>query len=274
MGNDRDIRSIIGRDRSLIGMVHAGALPGAPRARHSVDRLCELALADARVLCEAGFDAIILENMHDVPYVRADRLGHETVACMTRLAAEIRREIPIPLGVQVLSGGNRQALAVAAAAGARFIRCENFVFAHVADEGLLAEAEAGPLLRERRRIDADHVSILCDIRKKHASHAITADVAIDEAARAAEFFGADGLIVTGVATGREADPDDLAAVRGASSLPLLVGSGVTPERLGALFEHADAAIVGSWIKVDGRWSSPIDPGRCAELVRAADRLRA
>ena len=90
-----------------------------------------------------------------------------------------------------------------------------FVFAHVADEGL-ARAAAGPLLRYRRQIGADHIAVFADIKKKHASHAMTADVSIAEAARAAEFFGADGVIVTGAATGKPVEPADV-RIRGRGS---------------------------------------------------------
>src|SRR6185295_17642379 len=107
----------------------------------------------------------------------------------------------LPLGVQVLAGANKEALAVAHAAGCQFIRAEGFVFAHVADEGLMPEADAGSLLRYRRAIGAEHIAVLADIKKKHSSHAITADVDLAETAKAAEFFGAEGVVVTGTATG-------------------------------------------------------------------------
>jgi membrane complex biogenesis BtpA family protein len=260
-------------------MVHVGALPGTPRSRWPVGRIAEMAAEEASVLADAGFDAVIVENMHDAPYVHAgvDGRGHgpEIVAAMTRCVQAVRGALPrgTPIGVQVLSGGNREALAVALACGldeaGGFIRAENFVFAHVADEGLLARAEAGPLLRYRRSIGAESVRVLCDLKKKHASHAITADVPLADAAHAAEFFGADGVIVTGTATGRATEVADVREVRGATALPVLVGSGVTPETAAALAEAgADGLIVGSFIKRGGRWSNPVDARRCRALVKS------
>ncbi|USN98872.1 MAG: BtpA/SgcQ family protein [Phycisphaeraceae bacterium] len=254
---------------ALIGMIHVGALPGTPFQAGSIEHLAANAAEEARLLIDAGFDAVIIENMHDRPYLHGDKLGPEVVAAMTRVGTEVATSTLAPIGVQILSGGNRQALAVALAIDASFIRCENFVYAHVADEGLLAEAEAGTLLRERKRIGAEHVSICVDIKKKHASHAITADISIEDAAHAAAFFGADALIVTGAWTGRPADPADAARAKKASGLPVLIGSGVTAENVGAMLEVADAAIVGSWIKHDGVWSNPVDPERAARLVGAA-----
>ncbi len=256
-------------NRTLIGMVHVGALPGTPRHGQPVEHLAAQAAEEARVLVDAGFDAVAVENMHDAPYVHGDRLGPEIVAAMTRVGVEVATAVDVPIGVQILSGGNRHALAVAQAIGGSFIRCENFVYAHVADEGLLPEAEAGALLRERRRIGAEGVAVFTDIKKKHASHAITADISIADAAHAAAFFGADGLIVTGAWTGTPADPDDARRAKDASGLPVLVGSGVTPDNIGAMLDAADGVIVGSWIKHGGDWKNPVDPERAARLVYAA-----
>ena len=263
--------------KAVIGMIHVQATPGTPKASLAVDEIVARAAAEARVLTDAGFDALIVENMHDRPYVHGTH-GPETVAVMTRVALAVRGEAerdgkPLPLGVQILSGGNREALAVALAAGAQFIRCENFVFAHVADEGLLAQAEAGPLLRYRRQIGADHIMVFTDIKKKHAVHAITADLTIGEAAEAAEFFGSDGIIVSGTATGKPTREEDIIAVARATTLPVLVGSGATAETIGGLLRHADGVIVGSAIKVDGRWDNPPDPARCRAVMDAARAAR-
>jgi predicted TIM-barrel enzyme len=281
-------------------MVHVQALPGTPRARHTLEQIEQAAVIDSKALLDAGFHAIIIENMHDAPYLHGEK-GPETTAVMTRVALAVRRALGerVPLGVQVLSGGNREAVAVALAAAsaksdslragwlggnggawggsAGFIRCENFVFSHVADEGLLMKAEAGELLRYRRTIGADgawpmgragRIAVLCDIKKKHASHALTADVSIEQAAEAAEFFGADGVIVTGSATGKPTSVDEVRLVSKATRLPVLVGSGVSPKDAPRLLEHADALIVGSWIKQGGRWRNAVDQRRARELVRA------
>ena len=253
----------------LIGMVHVGALPGTPMNQTSTELLAVQAAREAKVLADAGFDAIILENMHDRPYVHADH-GPEIVATMTRVALEVLCLVELPIGVQVLCGGNREAIAIAQAVSGSFIRCENFVFSHVADEGLLERAEAGPLLRYRRSIGAEDVRVFADIKKKHASHAITADISLAEAAEAARFFGADGLIVTGTSTGKPTSPADVAEAKRAADLPVLIGSGVTPESAAPLLEHANGLIVGSSIKHGGWWENEVDPARCDAMVAAVN----
>ncbi len=257
---------------ALVGMVHVGALPGTPRHAAGVPEIARQAAAEARLLADAGFDAVLLENMHDVPYLRRE-VGPEIVAGMTAAGRAVRDAIDRPLGIQVLAGANRAAMAIAQAIGASFIRAEGFAFATVADEGVLEEADAGPLLRYRRAIGAKDVRIWADVKKKHSAHAITADVSLADTAKATEFLGADAVIVTGAATGDPVRPDDLAEVSGAVDLPVVVGSGVDPTSAARLLEKADALIVGSWFKVDGSWVNPPDPRRVGELVEAVHRAR-
>lgn len=263
---------IFGSPKALVGMIHVGAMPGTARGGEPISMIAGRAVEEAWLLAEAGFDALIVENMHDTPYLRRE-VGPEVVAGMTVVAEAVREAVDIPLGIQILAGANRAALAVAHAVGLQFVRTEGFVFASVADEGVLDEADAGPLLRYRRSIGAQNIKIIADVKKKHSAHSITADVSLAETVRAAEFFGADGVIVTGTSTGRPTSIEDLRRARQATSVPLAVGSGATPDTLRELFEYADAVIIGSWYKIKGDWRNPPDAMRVKELVAAANRVR-
>jgi membrane complex biogenesis BtpA family protein len=254
-------RERFGAPRALIGMLHLGALPGTPAACHSIEALIEQALADARIYRAAGFTALGIENMHDRPYLKGG-VGPEITAAMTVIAREVKRQTDLPLGIQVLAAANREALAVAHASGADFVRVEGFVYAHVADEGVI-ESCAGELLRYRRAIGAERVLVFADIKKKHSAHAITADVSIVETAKAAEFFLADGVVVSGAATGEPASPEEVRDVAQSSRGPVLVGSGVTPANL-PRFSRAHGFIVGSSVKEGGVWHNRLDP----DAVRA------
>ena len=262
-------RERFGAPRALVGMLHVGALPGTPAACHSIERLIEQTVAEARIYRDAGFTALALENMHDRPYLKG-AVGPEITAGMTAVAREVKRETGLMLGIQVLAAANREALAVALACGADFVRVEGFVFGHVADEGII-ESCAGELLRYRRAIGAERVLVFADIKKKHGSHAITSDVSLVETARAAELFLADGVIVTGAASGEEASPDDVRDAAGAVRLPVLVGSGITARNL-ARFADAHGFIVGSSLKQAGVWSNPLDPTAVESLARAFAKL--
>ncbi len=247
----------------LVGMVHLAPLPGSPGYAGDVRSIYERAERDADTLAEGGCDVLLVENMGDLPYLKG-AADPETIASMA-IATERVVARGLPTGVQVLAGANDAALGVAVAAGARFIRAEAFAYAHVADEGLL-EASAGPLLRRRRALGAD-VLVLADIQKKHASHALTADLDLAALAKGSAFCGADGVIVTGASTGASTSRADVEAAK-AGGVPVLVGSGVTDRDAASLAEVADGLIVGSWIKEGGDWRRPVDVERVKQLVRA------
>src|SRR6266498_5017252 len=224
MDSRRIIESLFGVRRALIGVVHLQALPGTPANKFDVATIKSMAVDEAAIYKETGFHGILIENTHDRPYLKG-AVGPEIVAAMSVVGAEVRRAVALPLGVQVLAGANSNSLAVALACGASFVRVEGFVFAHVADEGLI-EASAGALLRYRRAIGADHIRVFADVKKKHSAHAITADIDIAETAKDAEFVLVDVVVVTGVATGYPAEPDEVNSVARAVSVPTIVGSGI------------------------------------------------
>ena len=252
--------------KPVIAMVHVGALPGTPAGSATLRELEQKASAECAIYREAGVHGILLENMHDVPYLRGG-VGPEITAAMTVPAVAVRNASSLPCGVQILAGANREALAVAHAAGLDFIRVEGFAFAHVADEGLI-ESSAGSLLRFRRQIGADRVQVWADIKKKHAAHALTADVGIGETAAAAEFMRADAVIVTGTATGASPLGSDIEEVRRHCALPIYLGSGVTAGNLPLYFPQAQGFIVGSAFKREGKWHEPVDERRVEAFMSA------
>lgn len=255
--------------RTLIGMVHLLPLPGSPRWEGSMARVVEAALADARALVEGGMDALLVENYGDAPFT-AGRVEPATVAAMAVVTAEIGRALPrARLGVNALKNDARAALAVAAAAGGRFIRVNVHAGAVVADQGLV-QTDAYHTLRDRRLLGAE-VSIFADVGGKHAMPLVPVD--LEQTARDLVHRGlADALVVSGRATGEATPIADVKRVRGAvPAVPLLVGSGVTPETVAELLSVADGVIVGTSIKRDGDVRQPVDPARVEKLVAAARR---
>src|SRR4029079_3558378 len=204
--------------RPVIAVIHAGALPGTPAGTATLAELEKVVRTEAATYRDGGVHGIILENMHDVPYLRGS-VGPEITAAMTVLAQAMKDASRLPCGIQILAGANHEAVAVAHAAGLDFVRAEGFAFAHVADEGII-QSSAASLLRFRRHIGADRVQVWADVKKKHPSHAITADVSIGATAAAVEFMRADAVIVSGAATGEEPGDTDIADVRHHCRLPL------------------------------------------------------
>lgn len=250
----------------LVGMVHLLPLPGSPRFETSMDHIVGTALSDARVLVEAGFPAIMVENFGDVPF-HADAVPPETISAMTVAAAAVR-DLGIPIGVNVLRNDALASLGIAAAVGAAFIRVNVLTGLMYTDQGVIAGRAAE--VQRRRAVLCPDVEIWADVMVKHA----TAPAGLD-AAQAAEDIVvrglADALIVSGSGTGAKPDLIEAKVVRDAAppGTRLVIGSGAAVDDLGSLVEVADTIIVGSSIKVDGDARGRPDPTRVREFVEKA-----
>jgi membrane complex biogenesis BtpA family protein len=258
--------SLFAQSKPVIGVIHVGALPGTPRSSQSVAELVRIARDEARVYREGGVDGVIIENMHDVPYLKG-AVGPEIVAAMTAIGLEVKSECGLLVGIQILAGANLEAMAVAHAAGLDFIRAEGYAYAHVADEGII-EASAAKLLRYRKMIGAERVQVWTDVKKKHSAHAITADVSLGQTAETVEFMGADCVIVTGSVTGEAPKVADVKEAKSHCHLPVFLGSGISEANIKEFYNEADGFIIGSAFKVDGLWSNTIDPARVTRFMKS------
>lgn len=263
----------LGVARPIMGVVHLRPLPGAPSYQgEPVRDIYAAGVRDAKVLADGGIDAIIVENASDQPFSRPEDIGPETVAGLTAACMEISNAVDKPLGITCVANGAIPALAAAKASGASWVRVNQWANAYVSNEGFL-NGDAARALRYRNAIDARDVKILADVHVKFGAHAITSDRSISEQASDAEWHHADVLIATGTRTGSPTRSEEVEEVRAGTNLPVIVGSGMDPEQLARLFTVADGAIVGQWLKEDGRWWNPVDAHRVERLMAAAAAFR-
>lgn len=259
--------------KPVIGVIHLDPLPGAPRYQgEKVSAIYAKAAADARTLADGGIDGIIVENASDLPFSRPEHIGPETVAALTAACLEVGAAVSIPIGITCVANGAIPALAIAKATGARWVRVNQWVNAYVANEGFL-NGPAPEAMRYRSHIEARDVAIFADVHVKFGAHAVTADRSIAEQATDAEWFDADVLIATGTRTGSPTEPREVEEVRNGTNLPVIVGSGLAPEQVPELFAVADGAIVGQWLKQDGRWWNAVDPRRVEAMMTAVAKAR-
>ncbi len=268
--NNKEIK-ILGIHKPVIAVIHVQALPGTPAYSGKSNHVIEKSLEEAILYQKAGADVLMIENMHDRPYLKR-KIGPEITAMMTAIGQTIKKEINLHCGIQVLAGANKEAVAAAKAANLDFVRAEGFVFAHIGDEGFF-DSDAGELLRYRKMIDAEDVLIFTDIKKKHSAHAITNDVNLIETARIAEFFMSDGVIVTGSLTGMAANQQDVESVKRTTNLPVLIGSGITIENIENYVNKSDGFIIGSHFKKEGLWSNPIEFERVQRFMEKMGSLK-
>ncbi|MCB8881071.1 BtpA/SgcQ family protein [Acidisoma cellulosilytica] len=259
--------------RPVIGVIHLRPLPGAPRySGTDLREVYAAAVQDAKTLAAGGIDGIIIENASDMPFRRPENIGPETVAALTAACLEVRNAVDTPIGITCVANAVIPALAVAKAVGARWVRANQWVNAYIANEGFL-NGPAPEAMRYRANIGAQDVFIFADVHVKFGAHAITADRSIAEQATDAEWFDADVLIASGTRTGSPTQPDEVTAVRAGTNLPVIVGSGLNPEQVPTLFQVADGAIIGQWLKKDGVWWNPVDPKRVEQLMSAVAAVK-
>ena len=265
----------IDAEKPIVGMVHLGALPGAPAFDGDFGAVRAAATRDARRLEAGGVDALLVENFGDAPFYPDDVPKH-VVASMTRVAAEIRAAVDLPMGVNVLRNDAEAALSVANAVDAAFVRVNVHSGARVTDQGVV-EGRAHETMRLRDRLDSD-VRVLADLDVKHsaplADRPLDAEAVAEPIARGL----ADGVVVSGAGTGHEVESSHLesvAAARDEAGLdaPVFVGSGTTTENVADLLGVADGVIVGTALKEGGETTNPVAEARVAELVAAADAAR-
>ena len=247
-------------------MIAVLPLPGAPLYQGDDQKVIDQALADLEVYKSAGVDSIILENDHDLPYIQPP-LDEKGIALMTEIARAARERFEGPIGIQMLEAANITSLEIAAEADLDYIRVEAFVFAHVGGSGII-NGSAGKILRRRKELDAEHIKVFADVKKKHGSHSLTIDLDIKDEIMQAEFFLVDGVIVTSQFTGLNPDKNDLVKAKSATKLPVLIGSGMTAENIQEYLPLADGFIVGSYFRKDGKFLETLEPERLNKFMKA------
>lgn len=258
--------------KPVIGMVHLWPLPGAPGyTGYGLPTIIEHALRDAAALVEGGVDALIVENMWDLPYYVGREVKPEGMTAQAVAAAEVVKRFPLPVGINVIHNGGVVCLAIAVAAGAKFIRVCILTGARLWDTGELDHGCAAELLRKRKELYAEGVHILADVDKKHSVAFPGLDLATH--IEWTEFYGADALIVTGKMTGAAPDLEDVRVAKQVATRPVLIGSGASEQNVTTFLQHADGVIVGSSLKKDGVMENPVDPERVRRFVETVRAVR-
>ena len=265
------LTELTGKPKPIIGMAHLPALPGTPLydTVGGMRAIRDAVRRDLDALQAGGIHAVMFCNENDRPY-RLDA-DFAAVASMVDVIASLRHELSVPFGVNVL-WDPKATLAVAAATGAAFCR-EIFAGAFAGDFGLWVRT-AGDAFRYRREIGAEQVRMMFNINAEFAQQLAPRPIA--EVARSIAFSSSpDAILVSGPITGHAAKASALAEVAEVirpTGVPLLVNTGFTASNAGELLQHADGAIVGSSLKVDGITWNPVDGARVRELMRVVGEI--
>jgi uncharacterized protein len=255
--------------KPVIGMIHLWPLPGAPGyTGYGIQKIIDYAKREAESLIHGGVDGLMVENMWDLPYFVGREVKPEAITAHAVAAAEVVKNFSVPVGINVIHNGGINCLAIAVAAGARFIRVCILTGARVWDTGEFDHGCAAELMRKRKELHAERIHIFADVDKKHS----VAFPGIDLATHIewTEFYGADALIVSGKFTGQSPDMADVREAKRLAKKPVLIGSGSTIENVSSLLEFADGIIIGTGLKNDGVMENEVDPVRVRQFM---DRVR-
>ncbi len=263
------LERLFANPKPIIAMIHFPALPGRPSydAVGGLEAILTRVRHDLRHVQEAGVDGILFCNEKDLPY--SFEVQAEIPATMAGIIGRVHDEIRVPFGVNVL-WDPLATIRLAAASGALFVR-EVFTGTYESDMGFWSPRGDQAFIL-RRQLDCSHVAIFNNITPEFARSFSLRTVA--ERARAAAFFGADALLISGQMAGASADPTHLReAKEAAPDTPILANTGVNEDNIDQMLAVADGAIVGTSLKVDGFIWNPIDPERVRRLVAHAHAIR-
>ncbi|RCJ25006.1 phosphorybosylanthranilate isomerase [Nostoc sp. ATCC 43529] len=252
----------------IIGVVHLLPLPTSPRWGGSLKAVIDRAEQEAAALASGGVDGMIVENFFDAPFTK-NQVDPVVVSAMTMVVQRIQNLVTLPVGLNVLRNDAKSAMAIASCVQAQFIRVNVLTGVMATDQGLI-EGEAHQLLRYRRELGSD-VKILADVLVKHARPLSSPNLTV-AVKDTIERGLADGVILSGWATGSPPNLEDLELACGAAAgTPVFIGSGANWENIDTLMQAADGVIVSSSLKRHGRIEQPIDPIRVSQFVEAARR---
>lgn len=267
MGN---FQKVFGRPKPVIGMVHLGAMPGAPLydGEAGIDGLVRSAAKELAALQDAGFDAVMFGNENDRPYEFA--VDTASTATMAYVIGQLRGQITVPFGVNVL-WDPMASVALATATGAGFVR-EIFTGQYASDMGPWTP-NAGAAMRYRDRLGRRDLAMLYNVSAEFADSLDRRP--LPDRARSAVFSSIpDAVLVSGQITGEAAALSDLEAVKKVlPDTPVMANTGVKHATIADVLRVADGCIVGSALKVDGHTWNAIDPERARDFMARVRAIR-
>ncbi len=260
---------VFGSNKPLIACIHLLPLPGSPLYGGSMNEVYDRALQETEIFRNNKIDGLIIENFRDKPFFPV-RVPAETVAALSAVAREVMKLAKVPIGINVLRNDGESAIAIAAAVQAHFVRINVHMNAVVSEQGII-QGTSHLTMRLRSALKSD-VMVFADVGVKHAAPLADRGLAI-ETRDLTERGLADAIIVSGELTGSETKTGDVDIVRQNTSLPIVIGSGATPENLHRVYSKVDGVIVGSYFKKDGKGNNFVDEKRVRAFTDALVSLK-
>ena len=257
-------------EKPVIAMCHLQPLPGDPNYDEigGMGKVIELARNDLIALQEGGVDGIMFSNEFSLPYLT--KVEPITSISMARVIGELKHELKIPYGVNVL-WDPIASLELAVAVDGLFIR-EIISGVYASDFGLW-NTNPGATARHRARLGGKHIKMLYNIVPEAAKY--LADRSIAEIAHTTEFnHKPDAIVVSGLTAGAETDTQILKIVKDAvDHTPILCNTGCNKDNVVRQLTASDGAISATTFKYDGIFENAVDKARVKEFMDVVKNFR-
>jgi membrane complex biogenesis BtpA family protein len=264
------LKELFGVTKPIIAMCHLAALPGDPQydPAKGLDWVIDRARQDLHALQDGGVDAVMFSNEASLPYLT--KVEPITYVTMARIIGELRPEMSVPFGVNVLWDPTAS-IDLAMATGGLFVR-EIFSGVYASDFGLW-NTNCGEVVRHQHAIHAEHIKLLFNIVPEAAAY--LGQRAVGEIARSTVFnHRPDALCVSGLTAGSETSAETLLLVKQAvPTTPVFANTGVRVDNVRAQLAVADGAVVGTAFKVEGYIWNQVDVRRVREFMDAVQDCR-
>ena len=266
----RWLKDLFHTDKPIIAMCHLKAMPGDPGydAQGGMEAVVDSARENLLALQAGGVDAVMFSNKASLPYLT--KVETITTACMARVITELRPEIRVPFGVNVL-WDPAASIDLAVATGGQFVR-EIFTGVYASDYGMW-NTNCGEVIRHQHAVHGQHVKLLFNIVPESAVY--MAERHIVDIAKSTVFVSKpDALCVSGITAGAEASIDTLRQVKAAvPETVVLANTGVRLSNVDEMLAVADGAIVGTTFKRDGYIWNDVDTDRVKAFMDKVHTLR-
>lgn len=257
-------------EKPIIALLHLRALPGDPlfAETDSMDQVIEQARKELAALQDGGVDGVLMANEFSLPYEK--KASYVTVAAMGRIVGELKRDIRVPFGVNIVSNP-LATIDLAAATGAHFVR-STFTGAYLGENGL-TDTNIPETLRRKKSLGLNNLRLLYKVNPE--SDVYLAERNLDKITKSMIFHCfPDGICVSGSSAGSETNTDLVEQVKkAAGNTPVFCNTGCNKENVVEKLKSCDGACVGTAFKEEGKFEKFVEVGRVKEFMEIVKAYR-
>lgn len=257
-------------EKPIIALLHLRAMPGDPLFgdEDTMETVIKKAKEELIALQDGGVDGVLIANEFSLPYEK--QVSYVTVAAMGRIVGELKRDLKVPFGVNIVSNPIAT-IDLAAATGADFVR-STFTGAYIGENGI-TDTNIPATLRRKKELGLKNLKLLFKVNPE--SDAYLAERSLEKITKSMIFHCfPDALCVSGSSAGSETDSSLMERVKTVSGdTPVLCNTGCTKDNIAEKLSQCDGACVGTAFKTDGRFNNFVEAQRVKAFMDVVREYR-